>query len=97
MKLILAAALSFACTVAPAIAADETATAAPAPVTAAAARGKMLTAADGARLAQVYRVENGSAQIILDGRMIAVPANTLVLKNNKLTTTLTKIQVINLP
>jgi hypothetical protein len=62
-----------------------------------AAKGKMLVAANGARLGAVYRVgPDGSAQLIIDGRMVAVPANTLSSVDGKLTTSLTKSQVLAL-
>jgi hypothetical protein len=62
-----------------------------------AAKGKMLVAANGARLGAVYRVgADGSAQIIIDGKMVAVPANTLSSVDGKLTTSLTKSQVLAL-
>ena len=60
-------------------------------------KGKMLTAANGARLGAVYRVNpDGSAQIIIDGKLVTVPANTLSLANGKLTTSLTKSEVLAL-
>ena len=41
--------------------------------------GHMLYAAGGRRLAPVYRVlADGSPQLILDGRLVTVPASTLV-------------------
>jgi hypothetical protein len=62
-----------------------------------AAKGNMLTAANGTRLGQVYRVgADGSAQIIIDGRMVSVPAGTLSMSGGKLTTSLTKSQVLAL-
>ena len=60
-------------------------------------KGKMLIAADGARLAPVYRVGSEGPQVILDGRMVTVPSNTLAVVDGKLETTLTKAQVIALP
>lgn len=55
------------------------------------APGKMLYTAQGARVGSVYRVTSaGSAQVILDGRLITVPAATLSTVNGKLTTSLTK-------
>jgi hypothetical protein len=70
------------------------ASAAPAAV---AEKGKMLTAANGARLGAVYRVNpDGSAQIIIDGKLVTVPANTLSVANGKLTTSLTKSEVLAL-
>jgi hypothetical protein len=60
-------------------------------------KGKMLMAANGARLGAVYRVgPDGAAQIIIDGKMVAVPANTLSNVNGKLTTSLTKSEVLAL-
>jgi hypothetical protein len=57
----------------------------------------MLLAANGARLAPVYRVgADGAAQIILDGRLVTVPAATLSLADGKLTTSLTKNEVLAL-
>ena len=68
-----------------------------APAAAVAEKGKMLIAANGARLGSVYRVgPDGSAQIIIDGRMVTVPANTITLANGKLTTSLTKSEVLAL-
>ena len=56
--------------------------------------GKMLVAANGARLGAVYRVtDDGSAQLIVDGKMVTVPASTLSVVDGKLTTTLTKGEV----
>jgi hypothetical protein len=60
-------------------------------------KGKMLVASNGARLGAVYRVgADGSAQLIIDGRMITVPANTLSSVDGKLTTSLTRSQVLAL-
>jgi hypothetical protein len=60
-------------------------------------KGKMLVAANGARLGTIYRVgADGSAQIIIDGKMVAVPANTLSNVDGKLTTSLTKSEVLAL-
>ena len=60
-------------------------------------KGKMLMAANGARLGAVYRVgPDGGAQIIIDGKMVNVPANTLTVANGKLTTSLTKSEVLAL-
>jgi len=57
----------------------------------------MLVTANGARLAPVYRVgADGSAQIILDGKMVTVPASTLSSVDGKLTTSLTKSEVLAL-
>jgi hypothetical protein len=62
-----------------------------------AVKGSMLTAANGSRLGAVYRVgADGSAQIIIDGKLVTVPAATLSLSGGKLTTSLTKSQVLAL-
>jgi hypothetical protein len=58
-------------------------------------KGKMLVAADGARLGAVYRVsDDGSAQVIIDGKMVSIPAATLSATDGKLTTSLTKHEVL---
>lgn len=62
-----------------------------------AVKGSMLISANGSRLAQVYRVgADGSAQIIIDGKLVTVPASSLSLSGGKLTTSLTKAQVLAL-
>lgn len=62
-----------------------------------AAKGKILIDANGGRLGSVYRVTaDGSAQIIIDGKLVAVPASTLSIANGKLTTSLTKSEVLAL-
>jgi hypothetical protein len=63
--------------------------------TAVAAKGQMVTGADGGRLGVVNRLaSDGSPQIIIDGRLVTIPANTLTAANGKLTTSLTKSQVL---
>lgn len=58
------------------------------------AAGKMLVASNGARLGAVYRVtEDGSAQIIVDGKMVTIPAATLSVVDGKLTTSLSKSDI----
>ncbi len=60
-------------------------------------KGSMLVSADGARLAPVYRLgTDGSLQIILEGKMLTVPATTLSTAGGRLTTTLTKREVLAL-
>ena len=60
-------------------------------------KGKMLIAANGARLGAVYRVgTDGSAQVIIDGKMVTVPASTLSESDGKLTTSLSKNEVLAL-
>jgi hypothetical protein len=57
----------------------------------------MLIAANGARLAPVYRVApDGGAQIILDGKMVTIPATTLSMTDGKLVTSLTKNEILAL-
>lgn len=64
------------------------------PAAAVATPGKVLLAAGGARLGPVYRVgADGSAQVIIDGRLIAIPASTLSVADGKLTTSLSKKEV----
>jgi hypothetical protein len=60
-------------------------------------KGTMLFSADGGRLGPVYRVTgDGAAQIIIDAKMVTVPAATLSSKDGKLTTSLKKPEVIAL-
>ena len=62
-----------------------------------AVKGSMLISANGSRLAQVYRVgPDGSAQIIIDGKLVTVPAASLSISAGKLTTSLTKSEVLAL-
>ncbi|MCB2072663.1 MAG: hypothetical protein H6917_10705 [Novosphingobium sp.] len=56
--------------------------------------GKMLYGANGRRIASIYRVtEEGDPQIILNGRMVTVPASTLSDVDGKVTTSLTKREI----
>jgi len=58
----------------------------------------MLVASNGSRLGIVYRVgPDGSAQIIIDGKLVSVPASTLSNVGGKLTTSLSKSEVLALP
>lgn len=53
--------------------------------------GKMLYGPDGRRIASIYAVRtDGNAQVILNGRLVSVPAGTLSDVNGKVTTSLTK-------
>ena len=62
-----------------------------------AAKGKMLYSANGGRLGAIYRVaDDGSAQLIIDGKMVTVPASTLSVQDGKLTTSLSKNEVTKL-
>lgn len=54
-------------------------------------KGKMLFGPKGERLAAVYKVGvDGSAQIILNGKLVVVPASSLVAADGKLSTSLSK-------
>jgi hypothetical protein len=60
-----------------------------------AAKGKMVQTSNGARLGVVYRVgSDGSAQMILKGRVVAIPASTLSSVDGRLTTSLSKSEVL---
>ena len=62
-----------------------------------ASKGKMLVDATGGRLAPVDRVDDdGSAEIIIDGRLVTVPAATLSVVDGRLKTSLKKSQVLDL-
>jgi hypothetical protein len=62
-----------------------------------AVKGSMVIAANGARLAPVYRVApDGAAQIILEGKMVTIPATTLSMADGHLVTSLTKSEVLAL-
>ena len=57
--------------------------------------GEAVYDAEGKRLADVYGVtSSGSAQILLNGRVITIPVSTLSKVNNKLTTTLSRDDVL---
>jgi hypothetical protein len=63
--------------------------------TVSATTGKMLYGPDGRRIASVYRAgANGDAQIIIDGRLLTVPASSLSLADGKLATSLTKKEIV---
>jgi len=64
---------------------------------ASAVKGRMLIAANGARLGQVFRVAaDGSVQMIIAGKLVTIPAATLSSVDGKLTTTLSKNEVLAL-
>jgi hypothetical protein len=59
-----------------------------------ATEGKMLIAANGSRVGSVYRVtSDGSAQLIVDGKLVTIPAATLSVVDGKLTTSLSKDEI----
>ncbi len=73
-----------------AVAADQTSSVAP-------AKGQMLLAANGSRLGPVYRVSaDGAVQMIIGGKMVTVPASTLSSVDGRLTTSLSKNEVMSL-
>ena len=64
---------------------------------AAAEKGKIVVSSNGSRLGTVYRVgPDGSAQIIIDGKLVSIPASTLSSVDGKLTTSLSKSEVLAL-
>jgi hypothetical protein len=77
--------------------AAATAAAQDSPSAALAAKGQVLISANGSRLGSVYRVgPDGSVQMIIDGKMVTVPGATLSSAEGKLTTSLTKSEVLSL-
>jgi hypothetical protein len=59
--------------------------------------GALLFSEDGHRLGAIYKVtDDGSAKLILEGKIVTIPASTMSEVNGKLTTTLTKVQVYEL-
>lgn len=56
--------------------------------------GKMLFDSEGKRVAAVYRVSpDGSAQVMLSGKLVTVPAATLSVDGGKVVTSLTRAQI----
>lgn len=65
--------------------------------TAVAEKGKILVSSNGSRLGAVYRVgPDGSAEIIIDGKLVSVPASTLSNVDGRLTTSLSKSEILAL-
>ena len=59
-----------------------------------ATEGKMLVGPNGSRVGAVYRVtDDGSAQVIIDGKLLTVPATSLSVVDGKLTTSLSKSDI----
>jgi hypothetical protein len=59
-----------------------------------ATKGQMLYDSNAARVATVHKVnDDGSVMIILDGKVITIPVNTLSIVDGHLTTNMTKNQV----
>jgi hypothetical protein len=87
---LLATVLTFAAVPAALHAADGTQAAS----TVTATVGKMIYGANGQRIAAVYRVtQSGAVQVILDGKLITVPASSLSEASGKVTTSLTKTEL----
>lgn len=62
-----------------------------APASAAPVVGKMLYSTGGKKLAAVYKLDAGNApQILLDGKLVTVPADTLSEVDGRIETSLTK-------
>lgn len=58
--------------------------------------GKMIYGANGQRIAAVYRVTSaGAVQVIVEGKLINVPSASLSDANGKLTTTLSKSDLLH--
>ena len=58
------------------------------------AAGKMLYSSTGYRVAPIYRVkEDGNPQVIVNGRLVTVPASSIATVDGKFTTTLTKKEI----
>jgi hypothetical protein len=65
--------------------------------TVAAEKGKVVVSSNGSRLGSVYKVgADGAAQIIIDGKLVTIPASTLSNVDGKLTTSLSKSEVLSL-
>lgn len=66
-----------------------------APLTPKEAKGKGLYTSEGKRLGAVYRVDaDGSAYLILNGKLVKVPASTLSVDGSKVVTSLSKKEVL---
>jgi hypothetical protein len=58
--------------------------------------GKMLYSTSGYRIAPIYRVNaDGHPQVIVDGRLVTVPSTSISAVNGKITTTLTKKEIVS--
>lgn len=57
--------------------------------------GSTLYGADGKRIAKIYKVSSeGSAQVIVDSKLYRVPVSTISQQDGRLTTTLTKSEIV---
>jgi hypothetical protein len=58
--------------------------------------GKMLYSADGKKLAAVYKVDPaGAPQILLEGKLVTIPVSTLTEVDGKVSTSLTKKDILS--
>ncbi|MEY4160051.1 MAG: hypothetical protein RLZZ136_672 [Pseudomonadota bacterium] len=58
--------------------------------------GKTIYSANGQRIAPIYRVKKtGVVQVILDGKLVTVPVETLSNVDGKVTTSLTKADLLH--
>lgn len=65
------------------------------PAAVVATEGKPLFTANGQRLGTVYSLaQDGSPQVIVNGKLVTVPAATISLENGKFTTSLTRQAVL---
>lgn len=53
----------------------------------------MLYGSNGQRIAAIYRVSEGNPQVILNGKLVTVPASSLSDVGGKVTTSLTKAEL----
>ena len=57
--------------------------------------GKMLYGADGKKLAAVYRLDaSGAPQVLLEGKLVTIPASSLTEVDGHVTTSLTKKDIL---
>lgn len=56
--------------------------------------GKLLYDVDGKKLAPIYKIEGGSAQILLEGKSVTVPMSSLTEVDGKFTTKLSKRELM---
>jgi hypothetical protein len=57
--------------------------------------GKMVYTAEGKRVGAIYRLkEDGSAQVIVNGKLVTLPASTLSVVDGKVQTILAKQQIL---
>lgn len=57
--------------------------------------GKMLYGADGKKLAAIYRLDaSGAPQVLLEGKLVTIPASSLSEVDGRITTNLTKKDIL---